>query len=58
MTEGSKTFLKRFINLTIKSTLRPMVCGTNTDLLDDMVAYAVKSNGGFVWACKNYDGDV
>ena len=23
-----------------------------------MVAYAVKSNGGFVWACKNYDGDV
>jgi len=27
-------------------------------LIDDMVAYAVKSNGGFVWACKNYDGDV
>ena len=26
--------------------------------LDDMVAYAMKSNGGFVWACKNYDGDV
>lgn len=23
-----------------------------------MVAYAIKSNGGFVWACKNYDGDV
>jgi len=23
-----------------------------------MVAYAVKSDGGFVWACKNYDGDV
>lgn len=23
-----------------------------------MVAYMVKSNGGFVWACKNYDGDV
>ena len=23
-----------------------------------MVAYALKSNGGFVWACKNYDGDV
>ena len=27
-------------------------------LIDDMVAYAVKSEGGFVWACKNYDGDV
>lgn len=23
-----------------------------------MVAYAMKSEGGFVWACKNYDGDV
>jgi isocitrate dehydrogenase len=23
-----------------------------------MVAYAMKSRGGFVWACKNYDGDV
>lgn len=23
-----------------------------------MVAYAVKSEGGYVWACKNYDGDV
>ena len=27
-------------------------------LIDDMVAYMVKSDGGFVWACKNYDGDV
>ena len=27
-------------------------------LIDDMVAFALKSNGGFVWACKNYDGDV
>lgn len=27
-------------------------------LIDDMVASALKSNGGFVWACKNYDGDV
>jgi isocitrate dehydrogenase len=24
----------------------------------DMVAQALKSTGGFVWACKNYDGDV
>ncbi|XP_053204331.1 isocitrate dehydrogenase [NADP] cytoplasmic-like isoform X2 [Panonychus citri] len=27
-------------------------------LIDDMVAQAMKSDGGFVWACKNYDGDV
>lgn len=27
-------------------------------LIDDMVAYALKSEGGYVWACKNYDGDV
>lgn len=27
-------------------------------LIDDMVAQAVKSDGGMVWACKNYDGDV
>ena len=27
-------------------------------LIDDMVAQCMKSPGGFVWACKNYDGDV
>jgi len=27
-------------------------------LIDDMVAQMLKSEGGFVWACKNYDGDV
>ncbi len=27
-------------------------------LIDDMVAFSLKSEGGFVWACKNYDGDV
>ncbi|KAG8804368.1 Isocitrate dehydrogenase [NADP], mitochondrial precursor (Oxalosuccinate decarboxylase) [Serendipita sp. 399] len=27
-------------------------------LIDDMVAQAIKSSGGFIWACKNYDGDV
>jgi len=27
-------------------------------LIDDMVAYALKASGNFVWACKNYDGDV
>ena len=27
-------------------------------LIDDMVACALKWSGGFIWACKNYDGDV
>src|ERR1700741_3710373 len=27
-------------------------------LIDDMVASALKWEGGYVWACKNYDGDV
>lgn len=27
-------------------------------LIDDMVAYSLKSDGGMIWACKNYDGDV
>jgi hypothetical protein len=27
-------------------------------LIDDMVAQVIKGEGGFVWACKNYDGDV
>ena len=27
-------------------------------LIDDMVAFCLKTGGGYVWACKNYDGDV
>jgi isocitrate dehydrogenase len=27
-------------------------------LIDDMVAFMLKNSGGYVWACKNYDGDV
>ncbi len=27
-------------------------------LIDDLVAFTIKSSGGFLWACKNYDGDV
>ena len=27
-------------------------------LIDDMVAFAVKTSGGYIWAAKNYDGDV
>ena len=27
-------------------------------LIDDMIAFSIKSDGGYIWACKNYDGDV
>ena len=33
-------------------------CRYEHRLIDDMVAYALKSDGGYIWACKNYDGDV
>jgi isocitrate dehydrogenase len=44
-----KDYKKKFLELKIWYEHR---------LIDDMVAYMVKSEGGFVWACKNYDGDV
>jgi isocitrate dehydrogenase len=44
-----KEFAKKFIAESITYEHR---------LIDDMVACAMKWNGGYVWACKNYDGDV
>ena len=44
-----KEFSKSFKNVSITYEHR---------LIDDMVACAMKWNGGYVWACKNYDGDV
>jgi len=41
-----------------KSQFEPLKIWYEHRLIDDMVAYAIKSAGGFVWACKNYDGDV
>lgn len=47
--EYEKTYKKQFDELGIEYQHR---------LIDDQVAQALKSSGGFVWACKNYDGDV
>jgi len=44
-----KEFVQRYIEANITYEHR---------LIDDMVASALKWNGNFVWACKNYDGDV
>ena len=34
------------------------VAGAAYTLIDDAVARVIRSSGGFIWACKNYDGDV
>ncbi|MEW5703039.1 MAG: NADP-dependent isocitrate dehydrogenase [Pseudomonadota bacterium] len=39
-------------------TFKAKGIGYEHRLIDDMVAAALKWEGGFVWACKNYDGDV
>jgi isocitrate dehydrogenase len=44
-----KDFKKKFESMNITYEHR---------LIDDMVAFCMKSSGKFVWACKNYDGDV
>jgi len=41
-----------------KATMNAVGISYEHRLIDDMVASALKWNGNFVWACKNYDGDV
>ena len=41
-----------------KEQMAPLGLDYEHRLIDDIVAQAIKSSGGFVWACKNYDGDV
>ena len=42
----------------IKKRLRKPELRTFILLIDDAVARVMKAEGGFIWACKNYDGDV
>ncbi len=56
-----QTFKKVFediFNKKYKSKFDKLGISYNYTLIDDMVARLVKSEGGFLWACKNYDGDV
>ncbi|MFM7104028.1 MAG: isocitrate dehydrogenase (NADP(+)), partial [Flavobacteriales bacterium] len=48
-----EVYRKEFVN-----QFKELGIGYEHRLIDDMVAYSLKSDGGFVWACKNYDGDV
>lgn len=48
----------RFLYREYKASFDKMGIWYEHRLIDDMVAQAIKSSGGFVWSCKNYDGDV
>ncbi|KAL6558542.1 hypothetical protein OROMI_018892 [Orobanche minor] len=59
LNEDSKTYSKKFMNQIGNLGMRKQEYGEyEHHLIDDMVAYALKNEGGYVWACKNYDGDV
>ncbi len=56
-----KEFVEIFANVyesEFKDKFEKAGIGYEHRLIDDMVAFALKSSGKFVWACKNYDGDV
>ena len=54
----SKIFLKKSISRNSNRNIKEANISYEHRLIDDMVASALKWNGNFVWACKNYDGDV
>ena len=58
MMEGLKIFLKIFFKKNLKKNLKKASITYEHRLIDDMVACAMKWSGKYIWACKNYDGDV
>ena len=56
--EGLKIYLKKFIQKEFKSKFENIGISYEHRLIDDMVACAMKWSGKYIWACKNYDGDV
>ena len=56
--EDLKICFKKFLIKNLKINLIKIKLTYEHRLIDDMVACAMKWNGGYVWACKNYDGDV
>ncbi|MDG1881098.1 MAG: isocitrate dehydrogenase (NADP(+)), partial [Schleiferiaceae bacterium] len=53
-----KDIFQEVFELEFKSKYNEIGISYEHRLIDDMVASALKWEGGFVWACKNYDGDV
>jgi isocitrate dehydrogenase len=53
-----KDIFERIFNTEFKERFDALGLTYEHRLIDDMVASALKWSGGYVWACKNYDGDV
>ena len=53
-----KDLFEEVFDAEFKSQFKAAVITYEHRLIDDMVASALKWSGGYVWACKNYDGDV
>ena len=58
MTAASRISSRRSSIREFKSQFEAKKITYEHRLIDDMVAAAMKWSGGYVWACKNYDGDV
>ena len=53
-----KIYLKIFLKKNLKIEFEKLNITYEHRLIDDMVACAMKWSGKYIWACKNYDGDV
>ena len=53
-----KAIFERIYNESYKDAFEKAGITYFYTLIDDAVARVIRSNGGFIWACKNYDGDV
>ncbi len=58
MTAASRTSSRRSTTPSSSRSSPPLGITYEHRLIDDMVAASLKWSGGYVWACKNYDGDV
>ena len=58
MMVGSKISFKIFLIKNLNLILIRLNITYEHRLIDDMVACAMKWSGKYIWACKNYDGDV
>ncbi len=56
--ENFKKIFQRIYENEFKSKFESLQITYEHRLIDDMIAKTIKSNGKFIWACKNYDGDV
>ncbi|MFR6496046.1 MAG: isocitrate/isopropylmalate family dehydrogenase [Ruminococcus sp.] len=57
-TTPSRTSSRRSTTTSTRKSLRLPASRYFYTLIDDAVARVIRSHGGYIWACKNYDGDV